>query len=178
MSEWRPGSRSWRGGRESRCRSCWLQQACQVEAEACEWADIELEVRRVPCPGAGRRPDDCRRWRTFALPDELDYREPPNCLSFEAREKLQAVEAGRPWDKRPDPRGFTERSTDLVIEVVKHRRPFHVKQAVSQSRSNLHRELQSILFHVKQSAVSLSHAIFAIFYEPLPSRAMPRNRTE
>jgi tRNA uridine 5-carboxymethylaminomethyl modification enzyme len=91
-----------------------------VEAEACEWVDIEAKYAGY-IARERQAADRLSQMENFLLPDTLDYAT-LRTVSFEAREKLQASRPVSLGQASRIPGVSPSDLQSLVIEVVKHRR--------------------------------------------------------
>jgi tRNA uridine 5-carboxymethylaminomethyl modification enzyme len=92
----------------------------EVDPDVCGWADIELKYEGY-LAREKQAAERLARMETFPLPDNLDY----PCLrtiSFEAREKLQALKPASLGQARRIPGVSPADLQNLVIEVAKYRR--------------------------------------------------------
>ena len=107
----------------------------EVDAEAAEWADIELKyagylTRERAAAGRLSQMDG------FALPDDLEY-DGLTTLSFEARQKLAIARPGSLGQAGRIPGVSPSDLQSLVMEVLKRRRSRHEVTGSGESRARL-----------------------------------------
>ena len=113
-------SRIWQGARVFQRRRCWQASGIDVDAEAAEWADIELKysgylTRERAAAGRLAQMDG------FVLPEGMQY-EGLTTLSFEARQKLAMARPASLGQAGRIPGVSPSDLQSLVMEILKQRR--------------------------------------------------------